>query len=228
MLLLHCPKRDFGAKNRSVLSKILIGFSGNPLELGKIGGDSRTRIFTAFPMQRGAESLENTAFSGFSHLPLSSVKFRHVRFCQLDSKCCVRNVPRVRIPNSPPKWKAGHKACFLLWQNKKRDSNKEGADLSAEENSPVDCFCRRGQGAKRREGIRQYAEKIPNSPPKREVMLWHCFSFFVWDSNNEGADLSAEENSPVDCFCRRGQGAKRREGIRQYAEKSLTLRQKEK
>ena len=75
------------------------------------------------------------------------------------SKCCVRNVPRVRIPNSPPKWKAGHKACFLLWQNKKRDSNKEGADLSAEENSPVDCFRRRGQGAKRREGIRQYAEK---------------------------------------------------------------------
>ena len=68
--------------------------------------------------------------------------------------------------------------------------------------------------------------RIPNSPPKREVMLWHCFSFFVWDSNKEGADLSAEENSPVDCFRRRGQGAKRREGIRQYAEKSLTLRQK--
>ena len=67
--------------------------------------------------------------------------------------------------------------------------------------------------------------RIPNSPPKREVMLWHCFSFFVWDSNKEGADLSAEENSPVDCFRRRGQGAKRREGIRQYAEKSLTLRQ---
>ena len=132
------------------------------------------------------------------------------------SKCCVRNVPRVRIPNSPPKREVmlWHCFSFFVW-----DSNKEGADLSAEENSPVDCFCRRGQGAKRREGIRQYAEKIPNSPPKREVMLWHCFSFFVWDSNKEGADLSAEENSPVDCFCRRGQGAKRREGIRQYAEK---------
>ena len=37
--------------------------------------------------------------------------------------------------------------------------------------------------------------------------------------------MSAEENIPVDCFRRRGQGAKRREGIRQYAEKSLTLRQ---
>ena len=76
--------------------------------------------------------------------------------CIKDSKCCVRNVPRVRIPNSPPKWEAGRKACFLLWQNKKRDSNKEGADLSAEENSPVDCFRRRGQGAKRREGIRHF------------------------------------------------------------------------
>ena len=82
----HCQKRDFGVKKRSVLSKILIGFSENPLELGEIGGDSLTRIFTAFSMQRGAESLENTAFSGFSHLPLSSVKFRQVRFCQLDSK----------------------------------------------------------------------------------------------------------------------------------------------
>ena len=61
--------------------------------------------------------------------------------------------------------------------------------------------------------------RIPNSPPKREVMLWHCFSFFVWDSNKEGADLSAEENSPVDCFSRRGQGAKRREGARECAEK---------
>ena len=86
VLLLHCQRGDFGAKNRSVLSKILIGFSGNPLEVGKIGGDSRTRIFTAFSMQRGAESLENTAFSGFFHLPLSSVKFRQVRFWQLDSK----------------------------------------------------------------------------------------------------------------------------------------------
>ena len=86
MLFTHCQKRDFEAKNRSVLSKILIGFSENLLELGETGGDFRTRIFTAFSIQRGAESLENTAFSGFSHLPLSSVKFRQVRFWQLDSK----------------------------------------------------------------------------------------------------------------------------------------------
>ena len=86
VLFTHCQKRDFGTKKCSVLSKILIGFSENPLELGKIGGDSWTQIFTAFSMQRGAESLENTAFSGLSHLPLSSVKFCQVRFWQLDSK----------------------------------------------------------------------------------------------------------------------------------------------
>lgn len=86
VLFTHCQKRDFGAKNRSVLSKILIGFSENPLELGEIGGDFRTRIFTAFSMRRGAKSFENRAFSGFSHLPLSSVKFRQVRFLPLDSK----------------------------------------------------------------------------------------------------------------------------------------------
>ena len=89
VLFTHCQKRDFGAKKCSVLSKILIGFSENPLELGKIEGDSWTQIFTAFSMQRGAESLENTAFSGLSHLPLSSVKFCQVRFWQLDSKCRV-------------------------------------------------------------------------------------------------------------------------------------------
>ena len=82
----HCQKRDFEAKKRSVLSKILIGFSENPLELGEIGGDFRTRIFTLSSIQRDAKSLENTAFSGFSHLPLSSVKFRQVRFLPLDSK----------------------------------------------------------------------------------------------------------------------------------------------
>ena len=56
--------------------------------------------------------------------------------------------------------------AFCIGKNKQRDSNKEGADLSAEENSPVDCFCRRGQGEKRREGARECAEKIPCSPPK--------------------------------------------------------------
>lgn len=86
VLLLHCQRGNFGAKKRPVLLKILIGFSENPLELGENGGDSRTRIFTAFSMRTGAESLENTAFLGFFHLPSSSVKFRQVRFLPLDSK----------------------------------------------------------------------------------------------------------------------------------------------
>lgn len=33
--------------------------------------------------------------------------------------------------------------------------------MSAEENSPVDCFSRRGQGAKRREDARECADKNP-------------------------------------------------------------------
>lgn len=98
VLFTHCQKRDFGLKNRSVLSKILIGFSENPLELGEIGGDSRTRIFAAFSTQMGVQSLENTAFSGFSHLPLSSVKFRQVRFWQLDSKC---SCPQGHVGSNP-------------------------------------------------------------------------------------------------------------------------------
>ena len=109
MLFTHCQKRDFGAKNRSVLSKILIGFSGNPLELGEIGGDSRTQIFTVFSMQRGAESLENTAFSGLSHLPLSSVKFRQVRFWQLDSKS-VCGQPHVS---------SNLTVCAIMWRQKR-------------------------------------------------------------------------------------------------------------
>ena len=91
------------------------------------------------------------------------------------SKCCVRNVPRVRIPNSPPEWKAGRKACFLLWQNKRGIRTRREQTQSAEENSPVDCFCRRGQGAKRREGARECTEKIPNSPPKWKAGRETCF-----------------------------------------------------
>lgn len=37
---------------------------------------------------------------------------------------------------------------------------------------------------------------------------------------------SAEENSPMDCFRRRGQGAERREGAQACAEKPLALRHK--
>ena len=65
----------FGAKNRSVLSKILIGFFENPLE---IGGDFRTRIFTAFSMRTGQKALKTRHFRGSficHYLPSNSAKF---------------------------------------------------------------------------------------------------------------------------------------------------------
>ena len=68
-----------------------------------------------------------------------------------------------KIPCSPPKMKKLYRKVWLFYFLFARDSNKEGAGTPAEENSPADCFCRRGQGASRREGIRQYAEKIPCS-----------------------------------------------------------------
>ena len=128
MLFTHCQKRDFGTKKRSVLSKILIGFSENPLELGEIGGDFRTRISTVFSVQMGAESLENTAFSGFSHLPLSSVKFRQVRFLPLDSKSVDgSNRPGVRIPPSPPKAKPPSRVVLLLVSSVNSTTSKHPA-----------------------------------------------------------------------------------------------------
>ena len=52
--------------------------------------------------------------------------------------------------------------CFFII---KRDSNKEGeSQRLSEENSPVDCFCRRWQRAKRGERGDSLG-KIPCSPP---------------------------------------------------------------
>ena len=128
------------------------------------------------------------------------------------SKCCVRNVPRVRIPNSPPKREV------MLWH----------------------CFSflfgirtRREQTCLRKKTVRwtvfadvvkeQSDAKAYGSMPKKSLTLRQsgkqvarpAFAFAKQkrDSNKEGADLSAEENSLADCFRRRGQGAKRREGI---------------
>ncbi|MCQ2485091.1 MAG: hypothetical protein MJ168_07135 [Clostridia bacterium] len=56
-------------------------------------------------------------------------------------------------------------------------TRREQAKL-AEENSPADCFCRRGQGAKRREGVRKYAEKIPDESPEEDILL---DAFFLMD-----------------------------------------------
>ena len=48
VLFTHCQKRDFELKKRSVLLKILIDFSGNPLELRKIAEDFQPLFFTSF------------------------------------------------------------------------------------------------------------------------------------------------------------------------------------
>ena len=56
--------------------------------------------------------------------------------------------------------------AFCFGKTKRGIRTRREQTQSAEENSPVDCFCRRGQGAKRREGARECAEKIPCSPPK--------------------------------------------------------------
>ena len=84
--LLHCQRRDFGVKMVAVLRKVLIDFPKNPLELGKIGEDFQTLIFTVFFDIITKRTLKTSGFSGFSLRPLSSVKFRQVRFLTLDSK----------------------------------------------------------------------------------------------------------------------------------------------
>ena len=127
-----------------------------------------------------------------------------------------------KIPCSPPKMKKLYRKVWLFLFYLQGIRTRREQALPAEENSPADCFRRRGQGASRREGIRQYAEKIPCSPPKMKKLyrkVWLFIFLFARDSNKEGAGSSSEENSPADCFRRRGQGASRREGIRQYAEK---------
>ena len=56
--------------------------------------------------------------------------------------------------------------AFCFGKTKRGIRTRREQTQSAEENSPVDCFCRRGQGEKRREGARECAEKTPCSPPK--------------------------------------------------------------
>ena len=99
---MHCQKRDFGAKKRSVLSKILIGFPENPLELGEIGGGSRTRFSLCFRCKEVRKALKTGLFRGSRicrYLPSNSAKFgsHHLTRNQFDG-----NVTWVRIPSSPP------------------------------------------------------------------------------------------------------------------------------
>ena len=118
------------------------------------------------------------------------------------SKCCVRNVPRVRIPNSPPKWKAGRKACFLLWQNKKRNSNKEGADAVCGRKQSGGLFLPTGS---RSEGAQECTEKIPNSPSRSAVvhdtMGYRTFLFFCRESPHWNNTKSIRDAKQDYIFC---------------------------
>ena len=134
----HCQQRDFGTKKCSVLSKILIGFSENPLELGEIGGDFRARIFTVFSVQMGVESLESTAFSRFSYLPLSSVKFRQVRFLTRDSKSVCAKAHMGSNPFLSAN--AGHRKVsflFLPTGYERVDSDADGASKFQRKNAEI-------------------------------------------------------------------------------------------
>ena len=103
MLFTHCQKRDSGVKKRSVLSKILIGFSENPLELGEIGGDLGLGFSQRFRCERVRKSLKTGHFRGSRicrYLPSNSAKFG---FGNLTRNQVTGNRPWVRIPPYPPK-----------------------------------------------------------------------------------------------------------------------------
>ncbi len=67
--------------------------------------------------------------------------------------------------------------AFHFGKTKRGIRTRREQTQSAEENSPVDCFCRRGQGAKRREGAQECTKKIPNSPPKKRAGHQTCSLF---------------------------------------------------
>ena len=104
VLFTHCQKRDFEAKKCSVLLKILIGFSENPLELGKIGGDSWTQIFTAFSMQkRCGKPWKHGIFGALAF----AIIFRQILSSSVLATWLEMHLPFpgtwVRIPHHPPK-----------------------------------------------------------------------------------------------------------------------------
>ena len=67
--------------------------------------------------------------------------------------------------------------AFCFGKTKRGIRTRREQTWSAEENSPVDCFCRRGQEAKLREGAQECTEKIPNSPPKKRAGHQTCSLF---------------------------------------------------
>ena len=87
------------------------------------------------------------------------------------------NASVVRIHQLPPK-RTRNLGCGFFFVLELVGFEQVGRPQTAK-NSPADCFRRRGQGASRREGIRQYAEKIPCSPHSLIVKfcLFFCFNF---------------------------------------------------
>ena len=104
-----------------------------------------------------------------------------------------------------------------------RDSNKEGARLCLRKKTVLRTVFA--------DAVKEHRDaKAYGSMPKKSLALrqkWksctarYGFFFFICKGIRTRRDqaLPAEENSHADCFRRRGQGASRREGIRQYAEK---------
>ena len=133
-----------------------------------------------------------------------------------------RRAPK-KSPCSPPKRRAGRKACFLLWQNKKRDSNKEGADTVCGRKQSGGLFSptwSRSKATRRCTGVHRKNPLALRQNEEQVARPAFCFGKTKRGIRTRREQTqSAEENSPVDCFCRRGQGAKRREGARECAEK---------
>ena len=95
--------------------------------------------------------------------------------------------------------------AFCFGKTKRGIRTRREQTQSAEENSPVDCFCRRGQGAKRREGARACTEKIPNSPPRSAVvhdtMGYRTFLFFCRESPHWDNTKSIRDAKQDYIFC---------------------------
>ena len=117
--------------------------------------------------------------------------------------------------------------AFCFGKTKRGIRTRREQTKSAEENSPVDCFCRRGQGAKRREGAQECTEKIPNSPPKWRAGRKACF--LLWQ-NKKRVRTRREQN----CLRKKtvrwtvfADGVKKRSDAKVHKsapKKSLTLR----
>ena len=95
--------------------------------------------------------------------------------------------------------------AFCFGKTKRGIRTRREQTKSAEENSPVDCFCRRGQGAKRREGAQECTEKIPNSPPRSTVvhdtMGYRTFLFFCRESPHWNNTKSIRDAKQDCIFC---------------------------